>query len=321
MPHAIVATRAGGPEVLNYLTVPRPVPQRGQLLVRVAAAGINFRDTLERRGTRKTLYPYIPGTEASGTVVEAAEGSEEFSEGDRIATAESVGCYAEYVLVDAEKALPIPDDVDNVTAAALTFQGLTAHYLVNSSFAVAGHHTALVNTDGDEMGLLLIQLLKAKGARVITTAPTDQREALALQAGADQNFHRADFNTDVRNLTDGRGVDVVYDCVGRDTFAESVASLTVRGALVSFGQRSGPVPPVDLQGTIAEKSITLMQPSMASYLQNPVERRWRSSEIFTAAGSNALKVFVSAQYPLSDACRAHQEIEEGRLQGKGILIP
>ena len=180
MPHAIVATRAGGPEVLNYLTVPRPIPQRGQLLVRVAAAGINFRDTLERRGTRETLYPYIPGTEASGTVVEAAEGAEEFNEGDRIATAESVGCYAEYVLVDAERAVPVPDDVDDVTAAALSFQGLTAHYLINSSFAVSGHHTVLVNTDGDEMSLPLIQLLKAKGARVMTTVPTGPREALAV---------------------------------------------------------------------------------------------------------------------------------------------
>ncbi|MBP2269188.1 NADPH2:quinone reductase [Pseudarthrobacter sp. PvP004] len=321
MPHAIVATRVGGPEVLSYLKVPRPVPQRGQLLVRVAAAGINFRDIIERRGAREATYPYIPGTEASGTVVEAAEGAEEFKEGDRIATAESTGCYAEYALVDAERALPVPDDVDDVTAAALTFQGLTAHYLTNSSFAAAGHHTALVNTDGDELGLLLIQLLKAKGTRVITTAPTDQREALALQAGADQTLRRADFNTDVRNLTDGRGVDVVYDCIGKETFTESIASLTVRGTLVSFGQRSGPVPPVDLQGTIAAKSITLTVTSMASHLQNAVERRWRSSEVFTAAGSNALKVLVSTQYPLSDASRAHQELEEGRLQGKGILIP
>ncbi|MET1086918.1 MAG: quinone oxidoreductase [Arthrobacter sp.] len=321
MTHAIVARQAGGPEVLSYVPIERPVPGPGQLLIRVAAAGVNFIDTYKRSGVYKVQYPFVPGTEAAGTVEAAGEGVTGFVPGDRVATAEGIDCYAGYALVDEDKALPVPDGLDDLTAAALPLQGLTAHYLINSTFKVEAGHNVLLHAGAGGVGLLLIQLLKAKGARVITTVSTDEKEALALDAGADHVLRYDGFAERVRDLTAGRGVDVVYDGVGKDTFEGSLSSLRVRGTLALFGAASGPVPPVDPQRLNAGGSLFLTRPTIAHYLQDAAERRWRSDEIFAAAADGTLKVRIGAQYPLAEAAQAHRDLEGRRTTGKVVLIP
>jgi NADPH2:quinone reductase len=321
MTHAIVARQAGGPEVLEYADVDQPVPGPGQLLVKVSATGVNFIDTYKRSGTYKVPYPFTPGSEAAGTVEAVGDGVSGFAIGDRIATAEGVNCYADYALVDADKALPVPPGLDDLTAAALPLQGLTAHYLINSTFKVEAGHNVLLHAGAGGVGLLLIQLLKAKGARVITTVSTDEKEGLALDAGADNVLRYDGFAERVRDLTDGRGVDVVYDGVGKDTFDGSLSSLRVRGTLALFGAASGPVPPVDPQRLNAGGSLFLTRPTMAHYLQDAAERRWRSDEIFAAAAGGSLKVRIGAQYPLAEAAQAHRDLEGRRTTGKVVLVP
>lgn len=321
MTHAIVARQPGGPEVLDFTEIDRPVPGPGQLLVKVAASGVNFIETYQRRGTYKVAYPFTPGSEAAGTVEEIGEGVEDFAVGSRVATAEGTACYAGYAVLDAVKALPVPDGVDDHTAAALPLQGMTAHYLINSSFRVEPGHNVLVHAGAGGVGLLLIQLLKARGARVITTVSTDEKEALARGAGADEVLRYDGFADAVRDLTHGAGTNVVYDGVGKDTFDGSLASLRIRGSLVLFGAASGPVPPVDPQRLNAGGSLTLTRPSLAHFLGNPQERLWRSTEIFGAAADGSLKVRIGATYPLAEARRAHEDLEGRRTTGKVLLVP
>jgi NADPH2:quinone reductase len=321
MTHAIVAGQAGGPEVLSYVPVERPVPGPGQLLVQVAAAGVNFIDTYKRSGVYKVQYPFTPGSEAAGTVAGVGEGVTGFSNGDRVATAEGIDCYAGYALVDEDKALPVPEGLDDATAAALPLQGLTAHYLINSTFKVEAGHDVLLHAGAGGVGLLLIQLLKAKGARVITTVSTDEKEALALGAGADHVLRYDGFDHAVRELTGGKGVHVVYDGVGKDTFDGSLRALRVRGTLALFGAASGPVPPVDPQRLNAGGSLFLTRPTMAHYLQDAAERRWRSDEVFAAAADGSLKVRIGARYPLAEAAQAHRDLEGRRTTGKVVLVP
>ena len=321
MTHAIVARQAGGPEVLDFTEIDRPVPGPGQLLVKVAATGVNFIETYQRNGTYKVAYPFTPGSEAAGVVEEVGEGVEDFSVGSRVATAEGTACYAGYIVLDAAKALPVPDTVDDHTAAALPLQGMTAHYLINSSFRVEPGHNVLLHAGAGGVGLLLIQLLKARGARVITTVSTDEKESLARGAGADEVLRYDGFADAVRDLTQGAGVNVVYDGVGKDTFDGSLASLRTRGSLVLFGAASGPVPPVDPQRLNAGGSLTLTRPSLAHFLGNPQERLWRSTEIFGAAADGSLNVRIGATYPLAEARRAHEDLEGRRTTGKVLLLP
>ncbi|MHC6593560.1 quinone oxidoreductase family protein [Arthrobacter sp. C152] len=321
MTHAIVARQAGGPEVLEYTEVERPVPGPGQLLFRVGAAGVNFIDTYKRSGTYTVPYPFIPGSEAAGTVEAVGEGVTGFTVGDRLATAEGVSCYADYALVDEEAALPVPKGLDVFTAAALPLQGITAHYLINSTFKVEPGHTVLLHAGAGGVGLLLIQLLKAKGARVITTVSNDEKKALALEAGADHVVRYEGFPHHVREMTGGTGVDVVYDGVGRNTFDGSLAALRVRGMLVLFGAASGPVPPFDPQRLNAAGSVFLTRPTMGHYLRDAAERRWRSDEVFAAAANGSLKVRIGARYPLSQAAQAHRDLEGRKTTGKVLLVP
>lgn len=255
--HAIVARQSGGPEVLQLAEVDRPVPGPGQLLVKVAATGVNFIDTYQRSGVYKVPFPFTPGSEMAGTVEATGDGVEDFSAGDRVATAEGARCYAGYTLLDQAKAYPVPEGVDDLTAAALPLQGITAHYLINSSFRVEPGHTVLTHAGAGGVGLLLIQLLKEKGARVITTVSSDAKELLAREAGADHVLRYGGFPHHVRDLTDGKGVDVVYDGVGRDTFDGSLSCLRTRGSLVLFGAASGPAPAFDPQRLNAGGSLTL----------------------------------------------------------------
>jgi NADPH2:quinone reductase len=321
MMHAIVARRAGGPEVLELDETARPVPGPGQLLIKVAAAGVNFIDTYKRSGVYKVAYPFTPGSEASGTVEEVGDGVTAFAPGDRVATAEGVNCYAGYALVDGDKALPVPDGLDDFTAAALPLQGVTAHYLINSTFKVEPDHTVLVHAGAGGVGLLMIQLLKARGAHVITTVSTDAKEQLAREAGADHVLRYDGFAERVRDLTSGTGADVVYDGVGRDTFDGSLASLRIRGMLVLFGGASGPVPPFDPQRLNAGGSLYLTRPTMGHYLRDARERRWRSDEVFAAAAAGNLKVRIGARYSLAEAAQAHDDLEQRRTTGKVILVP
>jgi NADPH2:quinone reductase len=319
--HAILARQSGGPEVLESADVERPTPGPGQLLVKVAATGINFIETYQRGGMYKVAYPFTPGSEAAGTVEELGEGVEGFTVGSRVATAEGQQSYAEYTVLDADKALPVPDGVDLHTAAALPLQGMTAHYLINSSFKVEPGQTVLVHAGAGGVGLLITQLLKTRGARVITTVSTDEKEELARAAGADEVLRYDGFADAVRQLTNGVGVDVVYDGVGKDTFDGSLASLRTRGFLVLFGAASGAVPPVDPQRLNAGGSLSLTRPKLADFLLNPQERLWRSSEIFGAVADGSLKVRIGASYPLADARRAHEDLEGRRTTGKVLLVP
>jgi NADPH2:quinone reductase len=321
MTHAIVARQPGGPDVLEYVSVEPPTPGPGQLLIKVAAAGVNFIETYQRSGTYKVDYPFTPGAEASGTVEAVGEGVEEFAVGDRIATAEASRTYADYTLVDAAKALPVPAGVDDHTAAALPLQGMTAHYLMNSSFRVEPGHTVLLHAGAGGVGLLLTQLLKARGARVITTVSSDEKSDLSKLAGADEVLRYEGFADKVRELTDGEGVNVVYDGVGKDTFDDSLKSLRIRGAMVLFGAASGPVPPFDPQRLNAAGSLTLSRPTMAHFVLNTHERRWRSAEIFDAAANGTLAVRVGATYPLAEAAQAHRDLEGRLTTGKVLLVP
>lgn len=321
MTHAIVATAPGGPEVLAPAEVEMPTPGPGQLLVRVAAAGVNFIETYQRQGLYKVPFPFTPGTEAAGVVTAVGDDVADFAKGDRVATAEGQATYAEYTLIDADKALPIPEGVDLLTAAALPLQGMTAHYLINSTFRVEPGQTVLLHAGAGGVGLLATQMLKAKGARVITTVSTDTKAELAAGAGADHVIRYDDFPAQVRELTGGAGVDVVYDGVGRDTFDGSLECLRTRGMLVLFGAASGPVPPFDLQRLNAGGSLFVTRPTLAHHLLNAAERRWRSSEVFAAAEDGSLNVRVGAQFPLWEAAAAHTALEGRSTTGKVLLVP
>lgn len=321
MTHAIVARQAGGPEVLDYVEVEPPTPGPGQLLIHVGAAGVNFIDTYKRSGTYKVPYPFTPGSEAAGTVEAVGDGVTGFAVGDRVATAEGIDCYADYALVDEDAALPVPKGLDVFTAAALPLQGVTAHYLMNSTFKVEPGHTVLLHAGAGGVGLLLIQLLKARGAEVLTTVSTDEKEQLARDAGADHVLRYDGFAERARDITSGTGVDVVYDGVGKDTFDGSLASLRVRGMLVLFGAASGPVPPFDPQRLNAGGSLFLTRPTMGHYLRDATERRWRSNEVFAAAAEGSLKVRIGARYPLSQAGQAHRDLEGRKTTGKVLLVP
>lgn len=321
MPTAIAAERAGGPEVLKPTTIEQPRPTGSQLMVKVAAVGVNFIETYQRAGIYPVEYPFIPGGEASGEVVEAGPEAQGFSVGDRVAFAEGARSYAEYTLVDAEKALPVPDGVNLETAAALPLQGMTAHYLVNSTYPVQAGETVLTHAGAGGTGLLLTQLLKAKGAKVITTVSTDEKEALAREAGADVVLRYDGFPDAVRELTDGAGADVVYDGVGKATFDGSLESLRVRGMLVLFGAASGPVPDFNLQRLNSGGSLYVTRPSLAFYLRSAEERRWRAGEVFGAVADGSLTVRIGSRYPLAEAAQAHEDLQARKTTGKILLIP
>lgn len=320
MHKAIVVPAPGGPEILRFEDVALPDPGPKELLVRVAAAGVNFIDVYKRSGVYPMAYPFIPGAEAAGTVVAAGRDVAAFREGDRVATAEGGGTYSEYTIMEADKALPVPDGVSHEVAAALPMQGMTAHYLCNSTFPVEEDQTVLTHAGAGGVGLLLIQLLKAKGARVITTASTEEKRELARTAGADHALGYDSFAEEVRQLTDGKGVDAVYDGVGKATFDGSLASLRKRGMLVLFGGASGQVPPFDIQRLNSGGSLYLTRPTLADYLLTPDERQWRAHELFEMVRDGRLDVRIGATYPLAEAARAQADLEARKTTGKVLLL-
>lgn len=318
---AIVAEASGGPEVLSLREVTIPKAGPGEVLFKVAAAGVNFIETYQRSGVYPATFPFTPGTEAAGTVVAVGDGVTDFSVGDHVATAEGRGTYAQYAIVEAHKALHVPAAIPLDIAAALPLQGMSAHYLMNSSYHVEPGQTVLLHAGAGGVGLLLTQMLKEREARVITTVSTDEKEELSRVAGADDVLRYEDFAQAVRELTDDDGVDVVFDGVGKDTFDGSLASLRTRGTLVLFGGASGQVPPFDLQRLNSGGSLSIIRPKLGDYLLNEKERRWRSSEVFNAVAEGKLTARIGARFPLSNAGAAHTALESRSTTGKVILEP
>jgi NADPH2:quinone reductase len=318
---SIVMTEYGDASVLNVLDTPQPVAGQGQVLVKLTAVGVNFVDIYRRRGLYPVSLPHTPGTEGAGVVVALGDDVHDVALGDRVAFAEAHQTYAEFAVVDVDVLLPIPEGVDDNSAAALPLQGMTAHYLATSVFALAKGHTALIHAGAGGVGLLLTQLAKARGARVITTVSTPEKAVLSRQAGSDHVIYYEEFEKTVRDLTEGVGVDVVYDGVGKDTFEQSLACLRVRGLLALFGMASGPVPLFDLSRLAAGGSLSVIRPSMGDYLQTAEERRWRSGELFAAVLDGALKVRIGATYPLADAAKAHEDLAARLTTGKVLLVP
>jgi NADPH:quinone reductase len=318
---AIQAEGPGGPEVLRIAELPVPEPGEGELLVRLAATGVNFIDTYRRTGLYPVPFPHVPGTEGAGTVEAVGPGVTDWAPGDRAATAEASRTYAELAVVRADRAARVPEGVDLRVAAAVPLQGITAQYLVTSVHAVDEDTTLLVHAGAGGVGLLLIQLAKARGATVLTTVGSPEKGELAAAAGADHVLGYDDFAERARELTGGDGVDVVYDGVGRATFDGSLASLRPRGTLALFGNASGATPPVDPLRLMRQGSVVLTRPTMGDFLRTRIERTWRYAEVFGAVESGALDVRIGAEYPLADAAEAHRALEGRRTTGKVLLIP
>lgn len=319
MPAAIEVRQHGGPEVLTPIEIDDPTPGSGEIVVETAAAGVNYIDTYQRTGLYPTDPPFVLGLEGAGTVV--ATESDRFKVGDRVAWASAPGSYAERVRVPTDAAVPVPDGVELDVAAALMLQGMTAHYLARSTFEITPGATALVHAGAGGVGQLLIQLIKAHGGRVIATASTADKRSLATEAGADKAIGYDDFRSQAVEFAGGRGVDVVYDGVGKSTFDESLASLRPRGTMVSFGNASGPVPPVEPQRLSAAGSVFLTRPTLAHYTASSDELTWRSGELFDAVAAGKLNVRIGARYPLADAAKAHEDLEGRRTTGKLLLVP
>lgn len=323
MVDAVVVRATGGPEVLELAQVEPKQPGAGELLVNVRAAGVNYIDTYHRRGLYPMDLPFTPGNEGAGVVAAVGEDVADFAVGDHVAWAHSPGSYAQQAVVPAGSAFPVPDGIDDETAAAAMLQGLTAHYLVTSTYPVKPGDTVLVHAAAGGVGLLLVQVAKARGGKVIGTVSTAEKEELARQAGADEviRYTEVDFAEEVARITGGAGVAAVYDGVGKDTFDMSMACLAPRGMLVLFGASSGPVPPVDPQRLNAAGSVFLTRPTLAHHIATPEEFRWRCDELFAAISADRLKIRIGGRYPLADVRRAHEDLEGRRTTGKLLLIP
>ena len=320
---AIRVHEVGGIEKLVYEDMPIPSPDSGQVLVKIDSIGLNFIDVYFRTGLYPTPLPFTPGMEAAGTVEAAGKGAEKFKPGDRVAYAGSMGAYAEYAAVNSAQLVKIPDGVDLETAAAVMLQGMTAHYLIYSSFPLKKGNTLLLHAAAGGVGLLLIQLAKRAGATVIGTVSTAEKAALAKNAGADHVivYTESDFEQEVKAITSGAGVHVVYDSVGRTTFEKSLDCLKSRGMMVLFGQSSGPVPPFDPGILNAKGSLYITRPSLFHYTATQKELAWRAGDILDWVSSGALKVRIDRKVSLRDAGRAHRALEARETTGKVLIRP
>lgn len=319
---AVVVTRAGGPDALEYREWPDPQPGAGQLLVEVEAAGVNYRDIYEREGTAPgPPPPFVAGIEGAGTVVAVGDGVAEFRPGDRVAWASALGSYAERALVDAASAVPVPDGISSELAAAAILQGMTAHYLACSTYPVQPGDDVLIHAVAGGVGLLLTQIVKLRGGRVIGTTSNEEKAALARRAGADEVIGYEGCAQRVRDLTGGRGVAVVYDGVGRATFEESLAALRVRGVLAVFGRASGPAPAVEPGRLSAAGSLYVAGAMLRHYTLERRELLERSRDVFSWIEQGKLTVHVGGRYPLAQAAQAQSDLAGRRTTGKLVLLP
>lgn len=327
---AVRVHELGAPEVLRYEDIPDAKVGEGQALVRIAAAGVNYLDVYYRSGFNwgghhKRPLPYIPGAEAAGTIVSVGDGVSDLKVGDRVAygISNGSGSYAELFSVPAWHLYKLPDAIDFPTAAATLQQGMTAHYLTHSTHVLKRGETALVHAAAGGTGLLLVQIAKMLGARVIGTASTAAKMKLALDAGADAmiNYAEQDFAAEVKKLTDGKGVNVVYDSVGKTTFEKDLECLAPLGALVIFGQSSGPVPPFDTAVLNARGSLSLARPSLTHNVASPSDVQWRAGDLFKWIEAGKLKVTIGHTFALRDAVQAHHALESRKTAGKILLVP
>ena len=313
----------GGPEALRLEDVPVPAPAPGQALVRLEAVGVNFIDVYKRSGAYKLPLPATPGEEGAGTVVALGEGTTGARVGDRVAWTFVMGSYAEYVAVAADRLVPLPDGIDARQGAALMLQGITAHYLACSTWPLKEGDRCLIHAAAGGVGLLLVQIAKRRGAWVIGTAGSDEKAELARAAGADEVivYTRQDFAAETKRLTSGRGLDVIYDSVGKDTFLPGFDLLRPRGMMVLFGQSSGAVAPLDPQLLNAKGSLYLTRPTILHHIATTEELRSRAGDVFGWVLDGSLSVRIGAEYPLAEAAESHRALEGRRTTGKVLLLP
>jgi NADPH2:quinone reductase len=321
--HAIRLKGHGGPEALELEELPTPAPGPGQVLVRLEAAGVNFIDVYRRSGLYKVPLPHGMGLEGAGVVEACGPGVSELTPGLRVAWTGVAGSYASHALVPAAEAIVVPPPLDGRTAAAAMLQGMTAHYLSHSTYPLKAGESCLVHAGAGGVGLLLTQMAKQRGARVLTTVSTGEKAQLSQEAGADATilYSREDFPAAVRRLTGGAGVQVVYDSVGKDTFEKSLDCLAPRGMLVLYGQSSGPVAPVDPQVLNAKGSLFLTRPTLFHYTASRDELLSRAQDVLGAIQAGRLRVRIGGTFPLARAADAHRELEARRTTGKLLLIP
>jgi NADPH2:quinone reductase len=320
---AIVVQQTGGPEALTLLDLPIPKPQSNEAVVKITAAGVNFIDVYFREGRYPATLPFVNGQEAAGVVSEVGGDVKSLKPGDRVAYTNVLGAYAEYAAVPADRLVRIPEKLDDRSAAAAMLQGMTAHYLVHDSFKLKKGDTALIHAAAGGVGLLLVQMAKHIGARVIGTVGSEAKAKLARAAGADEMiiYTKQDFEAETKRLTDGKGVDVIYDGVGKDTFDKDLNVLRPRGYLVLFGASSGAVPPFDPIKLTQKGSLFLTRPSLAHHIATREELEHRASDVFGMITAGSLKLRIEHVYRLEEAQQAHRDLEGRKTTGKLLLIP
>jgi NADPH2:quinone reductase len=320
---AIQVSQTGGPEALVLAELPEPKPKANEALVQIKAAGVNFIDVYFREGRYPTPVPFVNGQEAAGVVTEVGSDVTEVKPGDRVAYTGALGSYAEYAAVPATRLVKIPDDLSFEQAAAAMLQGMTAHYLLHSTYKLQAGETALIHAAAGGVGLLLVQMAKMIGARVIATAGTEEKAQLARAAGADECivYTEADFETETRRLTDGQGVNVVYDGVGKATFEKGLNVLSPRGYMVLFGGSSGAVPPFDLIKLSQKGSLFITRPTLAHYIVTREDLEWRAGDVLGWIAAGELKLRIHKAYPLAEAAQAHRDLEGRKTTGKLLLVP
>ena len=313
----------GGPEVLRYEELPDPVPGEGDALIRLSAIGVNFIDTYRRAGAYPVKLPHLLGSEGAGEVVALGPGADGVAVGDRVMVGGGRGAYAELVVASTKRLVVLPEGFDEVTAAALPTQAMTAHFLAMSAYPLGDGDTCLIHAGAGGVGLLLIQMAKMRGAHVITTVSTEEKATLATEAGADDVvlYTQEDFVAAVKRITGGEMLPVVYDAVGKTTFDGSIDCLRPRGVLILYGQASGAVPPLDPQVLNAKGSLFLTRPNLGHYILTREEFEWRSGDVIAWAGSGKLKVRIGERLPLAEAAEAHRRLEGRLTTGKVILLP
>ncbi len=320
---AIQVAQAGGPEVLTLVDLPVPTPKPSEAVVQIKAAGVNFIDVYFREGRYPTSLPFVNGQEAAGVVTDVGSEVTNVQRGDRVAYTGALGSYAEYAAVPANRLVKIPDELDFEQAAAAMLQGMTAHYLLYSCYQLKSGESALMHAAAGGVGLLLVQMAKKIGARVIGTAGTHEKAQLARDAGADEVivYTEADFETETRRLTNGEGVHVVYDGVGKDTFEKGLNVLRPRGYMVLFGGSSGAVPPFDLIKLSQKGSLYVTRPTLVNYTAKREELKWRANDVLQMIVRGDLKLRIHNVYPLAEAQQAHRDLEGRKTTGKLLLKP
>ena len=320
---AIQVKQVGGPEVMEVVELPVPAPKANEAVVRVSASGVNFIDTYFREGRYKTSLPFVPGQEGAGVVSAVGADANSVRVGDRVAWTGLLGAYADYAAVPEDRLVAIPQGVSDQQAAAALLQGMTAHYLAHDTYPLKKGETSLIHAAAGGVGLLLVQMAHAIGALVIATVSTEEKAKLAREAGADEVilYSQVDFEAETKKLMGGKGVDVVYDSVGKTTFEKGLNLLRPRGMMVLFGGSSGAVPPFDLIALSQKGSLYVTRPTLVNYISTREELVARSGAVFGMMASGTLKLRIEHTYPLAEAQRAHRDLEGRKTTGKLLLVP